>query len=54
MSRTITEEELRYALKTIRLWFVVDKQASIAHRGHVLHPEDAASDIIIAIDHQEK
>jgi hypothetical protein len=47
----ITEEQLLYALKTVRLWIQPEGNLGVAYRGHILHPEDAARDIAIAIAH---
>lgn len=47
----ITEEQLLYALKEVRMWLQPEEIPGTAYRGYILHPEDAARDIRIAIDH---
>lgn len=47
----ITQEELAEALKSIRLWVTVAGFGNeTAFRGKVLHPEDAAKDILTSIE----
>lgn len=45
----ITQTELAEALKKTRVWLVPEEQPGTAHRGYILHPEDAALDIILAV-----
>lgn len=44
----ITREELAEALKKTRVWLVPEEQPGTAFRGFILHPHDAADDIIQA------
>lgn len=47
--RDITPEELRVALGTVRLWFRQTDNGEVAYRGTVLHPVDAADDIMAVV-----
>lgn len=47
----ITAAELAAALRTVRLWLQPERREGLALRGTVLHPEDAANDIMIAAAH---
>lgn len=45
----ITTDELAEALKRARVWLAPDEQPGVAYRGYILHPEDAARDIMLAV-----
>lgn len=47
--RDITPEELRVALGTVRLWFRTMDSGDVAYRGTILHPVDAADDIMTIV-----
>lgn len=46
---SITDDELTYALKEIRMWLQPEEKPGTAYRGYVLHPEDVVQDILIAV-----
>ncbi len=48
----ITEEELKSALKRVRMWLRPESIMSLAFQGYLLHPEDVAGDIMIAVQHE--
>jgi homoaconitase/3-isopropylmalate dehydratase large subunit len=43
---TLTAEELKMALAAVRLWFRKPDSEEVAYRGTVLHPQDAADDMM--------
>ena len=47
----ITLGELKCALSALRFWFRHKPDDDEAYRGSLLHPQDAANDIMISIDH---
>lgn len=44
-----THAQLTEALKKVRLWYHDPYDQEMAHRSTILHPEDAANDIILSI-----
>jgi hypothetical protein len=48
-AEVFTAEELADALKTVRFWGRVSDSEPIAYRMKVLHPDDAAQDILTGI-----
>lgn len=45
----ITREELGTALRDLNFWWRDSWNSAIAWRGCILHPEDAADDILLAV-----
>ena len=50
-AETITAAELAAVLKTVKVWLMPERREGVALRGRLLHPEDAAVDIMIAAAH---
>lgn len=51
-TQQITRDELTEALRSMRIWARRGKDENTAWRMHVLHPEDAANDILISVEVQ--